>query len=435
MAQNSYIEALGECESSLARVGREKSRLERMVRISRLLNSTLDLQELLQFIIQTATEMLASEAASILLEDLRTGSLYFAAATGSSAEELRDIEVPTEGSIAGIVFHTGEVLVVSDVKKDPDYFNGVDQQTQFTTHSILAVPLQVHDYTIGVLEAVNKQGEATFTAEDMEILQTLAAQAAVAIYNARLVTTLREANQQLSELDKVKSDFISIAAHELRTPLGIVIGYAHLLQEETEGELGRRTEKLLGGAMRLRSVIESLTNLNYLESKQMQLQLNLESVDLGALISEVVDVWQPLMAGKKQTLRKSLPESARCLRLDAEKIVTVLNNLLNNAMKFTAEGGMIKVSMRHQTGKVLICISDTGVGIPQSKLSRIFERFYQVEDHMTRRYQGIGLGLSVAKRIVELHGGYIWAESVEGKGSRFLFNLPRNLEATEQVGQ
>ncbi len=428
MAQNSCFDALGECESSLARAEREKSRLERMIRISRLLNSTLDLQELLHFIIQTATEMLASEAASILLEDLRTGALYFAAATGSSAEELRGIEVPTKGSIAGTVFHTGEVLIVSDVKKDLDYFNGVDQQTQFTTRSILAVPLQVHDYTIGVLEAVNKTGKAEFTAEDTEVLQTLATQAAVAIHNARLVANLREANQQLSELDKVKSDFISIAAHELRTPLGIVIGYAHLLQEEAEGELGRRTEKLLSGAMRLRGVIESLTNLNYLESEQMQLRLNLESVDLCALITEVADIWQPLMAGKGQTLRRSLPKYPLHLKVDVEKTVTLLNNLLNNAMKFTAEEGVIEISLSHQTGKVLVCVSDTGVGIPRNKLTRVFERFYQVEDHMTRRHQGIGLGLSVAKRIVELHGGHIWAESVEGRGSRFLFNLPRSLE-------
>ena len=319
-------------------------------------------------------------------------------------------------------------MIVSDVKKDPDYFNGVDQQTQFTTHSILAVPLQVHDYAIGVLEAVNKAGQAEFTAEDTGVLQTLAAQAAVAIYNARLVANLREANQRLAELDKVKSDFISIASHELRTPLSIVIGYAHLLQEEADGELGRRTEKLLCAATRLRGVIESLTNLNYLESEQMQMRLNLEPVDLLALITEVADVWQPLMAGKGQTLRRSLPKHPLHLKVDAEKIVTVLNNLLNNAMKFTAEGGVIEISLHHQTGKVLICISDTGVGIPQSKLTCVFERFYQVEDHMTRRYQGMGLGLSVAKRIVELHGGYIWAESVEGKGSRFLFNLPRNLE-------
>lgn len=425
MTDNSYLKTLGECENSLERVKREKARLERMVRISRLLSSTLDLSELLQFIIRTAADMLSSEAASILLEDARTGDLYFAAATGASSEELHDIDVPTEGSVAGAVFHKGEMLVVDDVR-DSVYFTGVDEQTKFTTRSILAMPLRVHDYTIGVLEALNKEGG--FTAEDIDILQTLASQAAVAIYNARLVSNLREANQQLAELDKAKSDFISIASHELRTPLGIVIGYAQLVKAEASDDLQRNVTSLLGGARRLREVVESLTNLNYLESEEMQLHLNLEPVDLIEVIEGVADIWQPLMAERGQILRRSLPNSMKRLNLDLGKIVTVLDNLLNNAMKFSEEKGVVGISLSYQTGKVLISVSDTGVGIPESKLSRVFESFYQVEDHMTRRHEGIGLGLSLAKRIVELHGGHIWAESVEGKGSRFLFNLPRNLE-------
>ncbi|MGC9356604.1 MAG: ATP-binding protein [Anaerolineae bacterium] len=395
--------------------------LEKMVNVSRLLSSTLNLDRLLRIIIRTAEDLLDSEAASILLEDRRTGGLQFAAATGSSAEELRRLEVPIEGSIAGTVFRSGKSLIVDNVNADPRHYVEVDRQAQFETRSILGVPMRLHGSTIGVLEAINKL-DGTFDDGDAAILRILASQAAIAIHNARLVSDLRAANERLSEIDKLKSDFISIASHELRTPLGIVLGYAALLQEDVSGNLGDAAKGLYRGATQLRSVIESMTNLNFLQSEG--LQLDLETVTLQDVLVEACDNWQLLAQGKGQQLLQRFPDAPVCVEVDPLRVMTVLDVLLDNAVKFTPSGGVIEVTIRPQTGRVAVCVTDNGVSIPRDELERIFEPFYQVEEHMTRKYGGLGLGLTIAQRIVQLHGGSIWAENLPQRGSRFTFCLP-----------
>lgn len=399
-----------------------EEQLRRMVEISRLLNSTLDLSELLQLIIQAATEMAEAEAGSIMLVDRRTGELYFAASTGSSSEDLRKVAVPMEGSIAGTIFKSGQPLIVGNVARDPRHYVGVDRRIDFETRSILGVPLQVRERSIGVLEVLNKLDGSSFDAGDVQVLQTLAAQAAIAIQNARLVAELRETSRRLAEVDKIKSDFISIASHELRTPLALVLGYAELLREQASDALGQQADAVLRNATRLQSIIESMTNLSYLESGEVK--LDKERCVLQELVHEVCADWQALAEGKHLTLRVRLPENPITVELDRARMTIVLTNLLNNAVKFTPEGGRIEVALRSQTGMVAVSVADSGIGIPKEHLERIFEPFYQVADHMTRRHEGIGLGLSVAKGMVELHGGRIWAESLEGLGSRFTFTLP-----------
>ena len=413
---------LPDSNAQLEGVQQQVDRLQRMVRISRLLSSTLDLDQLLQLIIQTAADMVGSEAASILLEDRRTGGLCFVAATNRSADELRCIEVPVDHSIAGTIYKTGEAAIVDNAMVDPRHYEEVDTRIEFQTRSILGVPLQVRNRNIGVLEAVNKCGGSCFSQEDVEILQTLASQAAVAIQNAKLVDDLRQANTRLAQIDKIKSDFLSIASHELRTPLNLVMGYAAMLREDASGTLSEEAEGVLRGATRLQGIIKSMTNLSYLESGVTQVKQ--ERCLLQALVEDACKEWMPLASGKRLTLRQSAPEMPIYVNVDPSKISTVLNNLLDNAVAFTPSGGCIEVSIRPHTGMVAVSVADTGVGIPSGELERIFEPFYQVEDHLTRRHEGIGLGLSVAKSIVELHSGRIWAESVEGHGSRFTFMLP-----------
>lgn len=430
MSKDMLSEEMAKCTSRLYTAEQEVSRLERMVRISRLLSSTLDLPRLLQLIIHTAVDMLEVEAASILLEDDRTGELYFAAATGAAAKELRKIEVPMGGSIAGSIYASGEPAIVEDVLADPRHYRNSDEQAHFETRAILGVPLRVGDIVIGVLEAVNKLDSSHFDDKDTQILQTLAAQAAIAIYNARLVTELREANVRLAELDKVRSDFLTIASHELRTPLAIVLGYAALLQEQTSEGFSDQAKALLRGARRLQGIIKSITNLSYLESGKVELAPS--RVILQELLENICDDWEPLLAGKHQQLRRSFPSKPIPVVVDRDRIVTALGNLFNNAVEFTPTEGLIEVAIRPQTGKVAVSVTDTGVGIPPDELERVFEPFYQVEDPMKRRHQGIGLGLSVARQIVELHGGRIWAESVKDRGSRFTFTLPLAQKARRQ---
>jgi signal transduction histidine kinase len=405
--------------------------MERLVALGRLLNATLDLEPLLGMIIRNAAEMVEAEAASILLKDEQTGELRFVGATSADAEELADLEVPMDNSIAGVVFHTGEPRIVHNVHaSDAPHFGGVDHAIRFQTRSLLGVPLQMRDRTLGVLEAVNKR-DGDFTEDDVNTLQILAGQAAVALHNARLVADLREANRRLSEIDKLKSDFISIASHELRTPLGLILGYAHLIQQGATGKLREQADCLLKGCLRLQEITESLTDLNYLESVHRPLEKKLTV--LQSLVQGVVEEWRPLVAAKNQTLCTALPPYPVQVTVDREALITALNNLLHNASKFTPREGQIELSLYEHLGKVALSVSDTGIGIPEEALPRIFDRFYQVEDHMTRRFGGMGLGLSVVRRIVELHGGKVWAESRVGDGSRFVLTLPTRWQDASQV--
>ncbi len=406
-------------------------RLERILEISRELTSTVALGPLLRKIVDTAAELTDSEKASILLRDTRTGELRFRTAAGDKSEQLADIPVPIEGSIAGAVLMSGEPLVIRDARTDPRHFGGVGQKTGVETRSLLAVPMQIKEQCIGVLEAMNKRDDREFSQDDVDTLMSLAAQAAAAIENARLVGALRKAYERLGELDKLKSDFISIASHELRTPLSLILLYAAVLREQLGGAGGEQVEPVLRAAMRLQHIIETMLNLSYLETGQMILALS--QFDLRTEVQDACKDYEALAETGGLALMMDLPDEEISICADKEKVRVVLDNLISNAVKFTPAGGRVQVTLSRRGDGVEVSVADTGAGIPPQDLERIFDRFYQVEDHMTRRHGGMGLGLSIVKGLVELHGGRVWAESVPGRGSRFIVVLPARPPASGAV--
>ncbi len=397
-------------------------KLERILEISRELTSTLALGPLLSKIVDTAAQLTDSEGASILLRDARTGELRFRTATGDKSEQLADIPVPVEGSIAGAVMKSGDPIVIADAQRDPRHFGGVAQQLGSETRTLLAAPMVIKDRCIGVLEALNKKGGASFSQDDVDTLMTLASQAAVAIENARLIGALRTAYKRLGELDKLKSDFISIASHELRTPLSLILLYAAVLQEQMGDGGGGEIDAVLRAATRLKHIIETMLNLRYLETGQMD--LSPLRFDLRAEVQSACEDYQSLAETGGVILKAALPKEEMSIYADQEKIRVVLDNLISNAVKFTPAGGQVQVALRRRGDDLEFSVADTGMGIPQEDLERIFERFYQVEDHMTRRQGGMGLGLAIVRGLVDLHGGRVWAESVPDRGSRFVVLLP-----------
>jgi len=397
-------------------------RLEKILAVSLELSSTVALEPLLRKIAATAAELTGSEGASILLLDARTGELRFRAAASEPMGQLACIPVPIEGSIAGTVLTSGEPMIVANARRDPRHYREVGERIGFETRSLLAVPLQIKDRRIGVLEAVNKRDEKGFAQEDVETLVALAAQAAVAIENARLVGALREAYARLGELDRLKSDFIAIASHELRTPLSLILGYATMLREQLGEAAGPQLDAVLRAALRLRHIIETMLNLRYLETGQ--LSLSCESFDLREVIREACDDYRSMAEANGLEVQTHLPTEPLVLVADRRKIRVVLDNLLSNAVKFTPRGGRVRVTATQRGDQMEVTVADTGVGVPPEALEQIFERFQQVEDPMTRRYGGMGLGLSIVKGLVELHNGKVWAESVPDRGSRFVFVLP-----------
>ncbi len=399
-------------------------KLNRLVELSVYLNSTLDLDQLLRLIIETAAELLDCEAASILLYDDQKGELSFCSAAGSDPQQLAQIPVPLEGSLAGAIFRENRPLVINDVGKDPRHFSQVGERIQFPPRSLLGVPMCIRERATGVLEALNKrQGE--FTPADTRLLSILASQAAVAIQNARLVQALQKAYDELSRIDRMKNDFMAIASHELRTPLGVILGYATFLKDEAQGELSEHARLVFDSALRMRSVIDAMTNMAMLQMGGMDLQL--ASVPLQPLLQAAVQDVMPAAAEKSQTIRVDLPDQEVTVLADAEKLRKAFANILNNAVRFTQEKGDIQLSLSATPEAARVEIRDNGVGIEAEELENIFKQFYQVEGHMTRRYGGLGLGLAITRGVIELHNGRIWAESAgPEKGSTFIVILPIN---------
>jgi signal transduction histidine kinase len=396
-------------------------RLERILEIGRELTSTVALEPLLHRIVEVAAEVTGSEGASLLLLDTRTGELRFRAVSGAPSE-LFNMPVPVDDSVAGAVLLSGEPSAISDTRSEPRHYDAVGEQVGLDVHSLLAVPLQIKERRIGVLEAINKIGEDTFGQEDVETLTALAAQAAVAIENARLVEALQDAYGRLGELDQLKSDFIAIASHELRTPLSLILLYGRMLRDQLEDTVGLQVDAVLRSAMRLKHIMETMLNLRYLETGQMSLKI--ASFDMRTLVQEACGEYETIAETSRLVLGSDLPDEEVFIEADRETLRVILDNLISNAVKFTPAGGRIEVALRNMDGEVELIVSDTGVGIAEEELERIFDRFYQVEDHMTRRHGGMGLGLSIVKGLVEHHDGRVWVESVLGRGSRFVVVLP-----------
>ena len=405
--------------------------LERLVRISQILNSTLSLEPLLNVIIQQATELTVCEACSIMLLDKRSGELHFAHSTGEGAHKLKGLIVPMGNSIAGWVARSQQALSIPDAKADPRWNPDIDRTIGFVTRSILAVPLKVREQVIGVMELINKVGRDGFNEDDIQIADALAAHVAIALENARLMAELQRAYDKLAELDQLKSEFVSIASHELRTPLSVILVYASFLQEQVSGQASEQLNMVLQSAMRLRNIIDDMVNLRHVDTGEALLERS--AFSMKELIAEVTNEFCELSKAKHQSITLSLGDTPLDIEADRQKIYLVLANLLSNAIKFTPPYGRIHISANRKDHELWVSVSDTGIGIPARELDRIFDRFYQVEASLNRRYQGIGLGLSIAKSMVELHKGRIWAESVVDKGSRFTFVLPVNPSVVEPV--
>ncbi len=405
------------------------ARLQRLVEISLILNSTLELEPLLRYIMDAASEMVGSESASILLVDRNTRDLVFTASSSNAVADLIGHPVPREGSIAGAILKENRAIALDDVRDDPRHYRGIDRQLQFQTRSLLGVPLSIKHEVIGVLEAVNKK-QGRWTQENRNALLVLANQAAVAINNAQLVNALRRAYAELDQLDKLKNDFISIASHELRTPLGVILGYASFLKDEAQGESSAHAQAVFRSALQLRSIIEQMTNLRYLKVGEAELQP--ERVAVAALMRSAEGDIASLAATKNHTLTvRPAPEDCFVMA-DPIRIGAALGNILNNAVKFTPAGGQIVMEAVVRRPEVWITIRDSGIGIPADQLEKIFNEFYQVEDHMTRRYGGIGLGLSIARALVVAHHGRIWAESPGAdQGSTFYICLPLAVDMSD----
>jgi signal transduction histidine kinase len=337
-------------------------------------------------------------------------------------ELLRPVGVPLDGSAAGWVFRNGQPLIIQDTRFDQRHFKVPDRVSQYETRSLAAVPLMVRGEVIGVLEAINKKDGAHYTDEDLTILATLAALAAQALQNDHLRRMIKSTRTALAELERLKTDFIAITSHELRTPLGLILGHATFLRELAGEQYAEQLDVIIRNTTRLKEIVENLADVDNYQTGSARVRN--KQVSMARIVEDVTLTFQDEAKSRNITLEADTGDSPHYIDADGVKINIALSNLVKNALQYTDPGGRVQIKVGEDTGYLKVSVTDNGIGIPARDLPRVFDRFFQVETHLTRRYGGMGLGLSVAKAMIELHGGRIWAESEAGKGSTFTFLLP-----------
>ncbi len=410
-------------ERKIAALRAAVQQLSALAEISVQLNATLDINQLLQYIIHEAQRLLDCEGASILLYDPQKKDLFFAAVSGSSSAQLHNLRVPINSSLAGKIFRQNRVIMVHNPQASPDHYDQIARKHNFTISSLLGVPLSIRGQPIGVLEAINKR-HGKFGEEDGGLLSIMASQAAVAIQNARMVQALQKAYDEIQEVEHLKSVMLALAAHELRTPLVSIIGYAAFIEEESHGEIAEFARNIQHSAERMNKIVEDISALANLNQRGQSSEVQAHA--LAPIVNQVVASLKPAVEEKAHQIRLALSPQASPVLCNASQLNLALKNILHNAIRFTPKGGRIEIGARREKNGeyALIWVRDNGIGLKKEHLEKIFTEFYQVEDHLTRQHGGLGVGLSIARALIRAQGGTVWAQS-EGlnKGATFYIRL------------
>ncbi|MBU0491288.1 MAG: transporter substrate-binding domain-containing protein [Chloroflexi bacterium] len=402
--------------------------------ISRVASSTLDPDHLLRQTVDLVRERFDFYYVGIFLADqtgLWTGEpgqwAVLRAGTGPAGQQLlaQEQRLAIGGdSMVGDCIASRESRIAQDVH--------VSNVVRFCNpllpdvRSELALPLIARDQVIGAM-TVQSDRTAAFSSIDITTLQTLADKVANAIENARLYDQVQQDIQELRKLDELKSDFVAMVSHELRAPLTSIIAYTETV---LQGRLGLLTDQqrhalevIVQSAYEQLRLIDDLLDLSRLDAGRMPLYAR--DVSLVPVVEDVLETLRPLAEKKGQLLRDQVGHDLPPVHADPDRLRQILVNLVLNGIKFTPEEGAITIAAQ-VVSDVELCVQvrDTGIGIAMADQALIFEKFTQVERPLTRQYRGAGLGLAIARLLVELHGGQIWVESEPGQGSVFAFTLP-----------
>ncbi len=402
--------------------------LETVAQVSTAASTLLESQRLLQAVVDLAKSAFHLYHTHVYLLDVEQGQLKLAAGAGTVGEQMVAqgwaIPMDRERSLVARVARERRGVIVNDVRAAPDFLSN---PLLPETRAELAVPLVAGDRLLGVFDVQASQ-DGYFTAEDINVYTTLAAQVAIALQNANLYAEQAATVVRLRELDQLKSAFLANMSHELRTPLNSVLGFAQVILEGLDGPLTDNMTADLGliekNGQHLLRLINDVLDMAKIEAGRVSLML--ERLNPRELLEDVLETSSSLAREKALALKvESFVAPDLTLLADHTRLRQVLLNVIGNAIKFTESGG-ITVSLHQRGAKLQIHIQDTGIGIPTDKLESIFEAFSQVDSSTTRKAGGTGLGLPISRRLVELHGGRLWAESqgATGGGSTFFVELP-----------
>jgi GAF domain-containing protein len=419
-----------ELEARTRELAQSVGELRALGEVGQAVSSTLDLQTVLSTIVRHAVQLSRTDGGVIYEYDEAAEEFHLRASHLMEAEVVEALQAtpvrPGQGA-------TGRAATMRAPVQLPDIlneqeFSGSKVRPIFVRlgyRSVLAVPLLREGRIMGALTVWRKQA-GSFSSEVVQLLQTFATQSALAIQNARLFREIEEKSRQIEAANRHKSEFLANMSHELRTPLNAIIGFSEVLGERMFGELNEKqaeyTEDILSSGRHLLSLINEILDLSKVEAGRIELEL--ATFDLPLAIDNARTFVRERAAKHGINLDVTVDERLGDFVGDERKIKQILLNLLSNAVKFTPEGGRIGIKARQAGGSVEISVSDTGIGIAPEDQGKIFEEFRQVGGDYAHKREGTGLGLTLAKKFVELHGGRIWVESEVGKGSTFTFTLP-----------
>ncbi|MBI3036437.1 GAF domain-containing protein [Candidatus Woesearchaeota archaeon] len=413
-------------------------RLSNLYESGKAINSSLHIGGILKALLETSSKELNYDSIAILL--ISNGRLYARAGLGFTSDEIASYSAAMGEGVCGKVAETGKPLIVSDVSKCDFY---IEQSSR--TKSEMAIPIKYGGKVMGVYN-VESNNLNSFDNDDLLFISALSEQAAIAIKNAELfkeiesfsevlqkkvneaTTELKNANEELQYLNKVKTDFLSIVSHELRTPMTSIVGYVSLLRDGECGPINQQQKEFLqivqDESMRLYRLLSDLLDVQKIEAKRMIYIF--KDFDFMGFLKKYSKEAERECKAKGLDFSLILPKNIPIIKADEDKIRQIMTNLVSNALKFTKKGG-IKIELHVLPEFLQIEVSDTGIGISEANQKLLFEKFSQVNMEASREAGGTGLGLAITKSLVEAHGGKIWMESKPGHGSKFVFTMSRKL--------
>jgi PAS domain S-box-containing protein len=422
LSANQALQAeIAERSRAETEIQRRNQDLAALNMIATTIGQSVGLEQILNDTLASALQVLEIDGGWVQLLDDDGLTLTLAADRGIptlAGEEIKRIRLSEtakgkRGEMAPVI----EIVDVLDTVR-----HKISASRPDATFTLTGVPIQSKDKVLGVLGSIS-HGTRGLRPHRVQLLTTIGRQIGIAVENARLAQQAAEV-KILREVDRLRSELIANVSHELRTPLGLIkISASSLLMEDAEFDRATERKFLISiseETTKLETIVEHLLDLGRIESGR--LRLDKQPTDLGRLVTNAIRSMEALST--RHRLASHFPAEPLVAAVDAKRVEQVLRNLLDNAIKYSPEGGTITVQAYADTVQILLAVSDEGIGIPAEEWDRVFERFHRVENEITRRMRGAGLGLAVCQGIVEAHGGRIWVESQPGAGSTFCFTLP-----------
>jgi signal transduction histidine kinase len=419
-----------ELQERTRELARSVGELKALGEVGQAVSSTLDLQTVLNTIVRHAVQLAGTDCGIIYEYDEPTQEFHLRASYRMEEELVNAYQSTPLRLGQGATGRAAETKMptqIADLREEQEFATRGLRPilSRLGYQSLLAVPLLLDQKVIGALTTYRRE-TGGFSPEIVNLLQTFATQSTLAIQNARLFREIEDKSKQIEAANRHKSEFLANMSHELRTPLNAIIGFSEVLGERMFGELNEKqaeyTDDILSSGRHLLSLINDILDLSKVEAGRMELEV--EKFDLPMAIDNALTLIRERAMRHGIKIHQSVDARVGEFQGDERKIKQILLNLLSNAVKFTPEGGRVDVDAVMVDGAVIVSVKDSGIGIAKGDQEAIFEEFRQASGNYAQKREGTGLGLTLTKKFVEMHGGKIWVESEVGKGSKFTFTLP-----------